>query len=221
MYRNQEYTLDVSGIEPEAPKVGKLVFAISPSSADVLIDGEQVDTSGPVEVEYGVHQLMVREDGYETVTQYIRVGEEMASISITLDKAEENAPAGSDTVNVTDSSVSGNSSISASDLSSFKIYIQSPADVEVYWDGVYKGLAPVSFKKEAGMHTVSLRRTGYVTKSYTVQIDEEEKDVTYSFSDLEKQNVVTVSGNSSTVSGNGSTDQKTNTTSGNTPNKND
>ena len=221
VYRNQEYTLDVSGIEPEAPKIGKLVFAISPSSADVLIDGEQVDTSGPVEVEYGVHQLMVREDGYETVTQYIRVGEEMASISITLDKAEGDASAGSDTVNVTDSSVSGNSSISATDLSSFKIYIQSPADVEVYWDGVYKGLAPVSFRKEAGMHTVSLRRTGYVTKSYTVQIDEEEKDVTYSFSDLEKQNIVTVSGNSSTVSGNGSSDKKPNTTSGNTPSKND
>lgn len=230
IYRNQEVTLDVNGLEPEAPKVGKIVFAISPSDATVLIDGEQVDISGPVEVEYGVHQVMVRAQGYETVTQYIRVGQELASISITLDKEEENA-SGQIGNSVSNNSVSGNSlELTASDLSSFKIYIQSPAGVEVYWDGVYKGLSPVSFKKEAGLHTVTLRKPGYVTKSYTVQIDEEEKDVTYSFSSLIKEDTKTVSGNSS-VSGNGSvsgnnsssnddsSSNNNNTLSGNTPSK--
>lgn len=212
IYRNQELTLNVSDLEPEAPKVGKIVFAISPASATVLIDGEQADIKGPVEVEYGVHQLIVKAQGYETVTQYIRVGQELASISITLEKEDEANTDGTNPNN----SVSGNSSeISASDLSSYRIYIQSPADVEVYWDGVYKGLAPVSFKKEAGMHTITLRRSGYITKSYTVQIDEEEKDVTYSFSDLVKEDAaITVSGNSS-VSGNSTDNKKNNYVSGN------
>ena len=61
IYRNQELTLDVSGLEPEAPKMGKIVFAISPSDAIVQIDGEQVDISGPVVLEYGVHQLIVNQ----------------------------------------------------------------------------------------------------------------------------------------------------------------
>lgn len=220
VFRNQEVTMNVSDLEPEAPKVGKIVFAITPGDAIVLIDGEQVDISGPVEVEYGVHQLMVKADGYETVTQYIRVGQEMASISIALEKD------GSDTeASNAENSISGNSpEISASDLSSYKVYIQSPSGVEVYWDGVYKGLSPVSFKKEAGVHTITLRKSGYVTKSYTVQIDDEEKDVTYSFSSLEKESEkkYTVSGNGSgnkTVSGNGS-DNKNNYVSGNRPRSN-
>ena len=50
------------------------------------------------------------------------------------------------------------------------------------------------------MHTITLRKPGYVTKSYTVQIDEEERDVTYSFTDLVKEEPSTISGN--TVSGN-------------------
>ena len=86
--------------------MGKIVFAISPSNASVLIDGEQVDISGPVEVEYGVHQLMVRADGYETVTQYIRVGQELASISITLEEEEPGTAQKDD--DAADSSVSGN-----------------------------------------------------------------------------------------------------------------
>lgn len=45
---------------------------------------------------------------------------------------------------------------------------------------------------EAGVRVVS--------KSYTVQIDEEERDVTYSFTDLVKEEPSTISGN--TVSGN-------------------
>lgn len=224
IYRNQELTLDVSGLEPEAPKMGKIVFAISPSDAIVQIDGEQVDISGPVVLEYGVHQLIVKADGYETVTQYIRVGQELASISITLEEEEE-TETGQTTVDIQDPSVSGNSSeLSATDLSSFKIYIQSPADVEVYWDGIYKGLAPVSIKKETGVHTITLRKAGYVTKSYMVQIDEEENDITYSFSDLEREKEpVTVSGNSSvsankTVSGNNTDEEKkNNTASGNVP----
>lgn len=93
-----------------------------------------------------------------------------------------------------------------------------------FYARIYKGLAPVSIKKEAGVHTITLRKAGYVTKSYMVQIDEEENDITYSFSDLEREKEpVTVSGNSSvsankTVSGNNTDEEKkNNTASGNVP----
>ena len=31
---------------------------------------------------------------------------------------------------------------------------------------------------------ITLRKTGYTTRSYTVQVDEEAKDISYSFADL-------------------------------------
>ena len=51
-------------------------------------------------------------------------------------------------------------------------------------DGNYVGIAPVSFKKDAGSHVITLRKTGYTPRSYTIQVDSEDKDVTYSFAEL-------------------------------------
>lgn len=194
IYRNQEVTLDVRDIVPEAPKTGKIVFAVTPSEAEVYIDAEQVDISEPVELEYGVHQMIVKAEGYETITEYVKVGQELASISITLEEAQEDNDEDEDSY---DSSVSGN------ELSSgYKVYIESPTDVEVYLDGMYVGMSPVSFKKQPGVHTITLRKTGYVTKSYTVQIDDEPKDVTYSFTDLVKEDEIKYIHDKNTVSGN-------------------
>lgn len=201
IYRNQEITLDVSDVKAQAPKVGKIIFAITPGEASVYIDGQEVDISGPVEIEYGVHQMIAKAEGYDSITQYIKVGQELASISVTLEEAEAEAGDKKDS-----SSVSGNEL-----TSSYRVYIDSPSDVEVYLDGVYVGMSPVNFKKEAGTHMITLRKEGYVTKSYTISIDEEEKDVTYSFTDLVKEDSVTVSGNavpgnpSNSVSGNATT----------------
>ena len=201
IYRNQEVTLDVSDVKAQAPKVGKIIFAITPGEASVYIDGQEVDISGPVEIEYGVHQMIAKAEGYDSITQYIKVGQELASISVTLEEAEAEAGDKKDS-----SSVSGNEL-----TSSYRVYIDSPSDVEVYLDGVYVGMSPVNFKKEAGTHMITLRKEGYVTKSYTISIDEEEKDVTYSFTDLVKEDSVTVSGNavpgnpSNSVSGNATT----------------
>lgn len=196
IYRNQEVTLDVSDVKAAAPKVGKLIFAVSPNSAEIFIDGKKADISEPVEMEYGLHQMVAEAEGYDTVTQYIKVGQELASISVTLEESEEGAEK---------QKKEDTSSVSQNGLSSsYRVYIDSPSDVEVYLDGIYMGVSPVNFKKEAGTHTITLRRSGYVTKSYTVQIDNEEKDVTYSFTDLIKEDTATtVSSNSSnTVSGN-------------------
>lgn len=67
---------------------------------------------------------------------------------------------------------------------SYKVYIDGPAGVEVYANGNYVGIAPVSFKKEEGNITVTLRRDGYNTRSYTLNIDGDAGDVNYSFSAL-------------------------------------
>jgi hypothetical protein len=67
---------------------------------------------------------------------------------------------------------------------SYKVYIDAPEGVEAYLDGNYIGITPTSFDKVAGSYVISLRKTGYQTRSYTLQIDNEEKDLNYTFSEL-------------------------------------
>lgn len=170
--RNEEVTLDIGDLEIEAPRYGQVLFAISPSSASLYVDGTLVDTSLPVTLEYGIHQLMARADGYSTVTSYLKVSEESAGIEITLDlEDEEESP----------ETVSGNGTTTAS---YYQVYIDAPEGAEVYVDGNYVGISPVSFKKVEGPHVITLRRTGYETRSYTIQVDGEDKDISYSFAEL-------------------------------------
>ena len=60
----------------------------------------------------------------------------------------------------------------------------APEGVEAYLNGSYIGITPVDFPKAAGNYVVTLRKTGYQTRSYTLQIDSEKKDVNYSFTEL-------------------------------------
>lgn len=172
--RGEEVTLDISDLEVLEPQTGQVLFALTPSSASLYVDGNLVDTSIPVSLEYGIHQLIARADGYNTVTSYLKVAEASAGIEITLEKENDEEEE--------ESSVSsGNSDTTAS---YYQVYIDAPEGAEVYVDGNYVGISPVSFKKVEGPHVITLRRTGYETRSYTIQVDGEDKDISYSFAEL-------------------------------------
>jgi len=84
--------------------------------------------------------------------------------------------------NTSSSSSTMNYSEAVSDVE--KIYIDGPSGAEVYLDGSYIGIAPISTTKVTGTHIVTLKKNGYESKDYTVSIDNDGKNVTYSFSDL-------------------------------------
>ncbi|MDR0221221.1 MAG: PEGA domain-containing protein, partial [Lachnospiraceae bacterium] len=172
--RNKETVLDLSDEKVEEIRKGKVVFTITPATASVYVGGEEVDTSKVVELEFGLHQIVCEASGYDTVTQYIKVTEDIASITITMDKAGTNTGSGED--------VSGNS---LTPSGGGRVYVDFPAGVELYVDGVYIGLTPAHFAKKPGNHTITLRLQGFITKSYTVYVDEEPTDLTYSFTALE------------------------------------
>ena len=69
----------------------------------------------------------------------------------------------------------------------YQVYVDSPEGVEIYLDGSYVGIAPCSFKKVEGMHIITLSKSGYVTRSYTISVDSDDKDVSFSFADLVKE----------------------------------
>lgn len=64
------------------------------------------------------------------------------------------------------------------------ITIKAPVGVGVYLDGDYVGVAPVTFPKVVGTHTITLYKTGYLIKSYTIQAANNGKDDEYSFAAL-------------------------------------
>ena len=195
--RNRETELDIGDIQVEELKTfGNIIFVVDPADAEVFIDGEQVDITKPVSVEYGVHQLIARATGYQTLTQYIKVGAENATLEITLEgQKDPNAPVASPGTSPYVSpavSPSPQPTSSASTaivttgqtINGHKITVSSPVGAEVYLDGNYIGIAPISFTKVSGKHELILRKEGYVTRSYTIAIDTETKDETFSFSDL-------------------------------------
>ena len=183
--RDKETELDIGGFkkEEDQKKYGTLLIAVSPDTASVYIDGQEADISGPCKVEYGIHQLMAKAEGYQTVTQYIKVGQENAALEIVMEKETE----ASVSSNSTTDSVSGND---ATSTSGGRLTIDAPDNVEVYVDGSYVGITPISFAKSEGIHVITLRKSGYETKSYTINISNASTNESMSFSELLKEEVV-------------------------------
>lgn len=170
--RNEEASLDIGDLEVAEAQTGMVLFSLSPSNATLYVDGSETDASGPVTLEYGIHQLIVKAEGYKSITQYIRVGQASAGVNVVLEKA---------TVGDEDDKDEEITDVSSD---SYKVHIDAPEGAEVYLNGNYVGIAPCSFKKTAGAHVVTLRKSGYTTRSYTIQVDSEEKDISFSFTEL-------------------------------------
>lgn len=210
--RDKETVLDLAEIEVEEVAIGHVQFEITPDFAQLYIDGEITDYEERVPLEFGVHNIRVKAAGYETVETNIKVGDNYANVAIDLDELPEgeeeeeedeeatnevkppadttdNGADSSDntnTGNTTDSSTgsSTDSTATATISGARKIYVESPGGVEVYLDGNYIGVAPVSTGKVTGSHTITLSQTGYQTKSYTIYVENDSNDVTLSFSEL-------------------------------------
>lgn len=219
--RNEEMVWDLGSVEITVVQTGKIIFTLTPATARMAIDGREVDTSKPVELEYGLHSMRIVAEGYDTVAQYIKVAEPSANISVELEKSSE--PESSEQASEPDKeaekdeadetpvgkkyalnasedddedddreddekeSEEGSREDSSDVLSAtekYKVYIDAPEGVEAYLDGSYIGITPVNFPKKAGNYVITLRKTGFQTRSYTLQIDSEKKDVNYSFTEL-------------------------------------
>mgnify|MGYP002748090421 FL=1 len=190
--RNEETTLDIGDLEVAEAKYGMVLFSMSPADAELYIDGSQVDPSQPVSLEYGIHQIIAKADGYKSLTQYLRVGQESAGVDVQLDKVDSDSEESTGSTQSSSSAgssstgtASGSTSATADTTTTYyRVHIDAPENVEVYLDGNYVGISPCSFKKTSGSHVITLRKSGYETRSYTVQVDDEQKDVSYSFVDL-------------------------------------
>ena len=199
--RDKETILDLSKIEIEEVAIGHVQFEITPDFAQLYIDNEITDYEERVPLEFGVHNIRVEAAGYETVETNIKVGDNYANVAIDLDELPEGEEEDStqptspqtDNTQPTPSSTETSESETKADngtgtetmiSSTKKIYVEAPVGAEVYLDGNYIGVAPVSTGKVTGSHSITLSKTGYLTKTYTIYVENDNNDVTLSFSEL-------------------------------------
>lgn len=191
--RDQVTSLDLGDIELPAPDNGVVIFEVTPGNAQVSVDNETVKTDYPIRLPLGLHLVTAQASGYDSLSEYIDVdGEE--TLTVKMDLQEQ-------------TTVSGNGISQNDQKSEANITIEAPAGADVYQDNLYMGIAPVTYAKTPGDHTITLRKTGYITRSYNITVADDGKDATYSFPDLEPENP----SGSDSVSGN-TTDKPANNT---------
>lgn len=183
----KEVTLDFSDYEPADSKIGVLTFDIKPAGADLTINGTAVSYTKPIALAYGIYQIKVSMTGYTTYTGTLDVEEKSSTVRVDL--VEEKADTTETTAKPSSKSSKKNSDDTGTEQtkqmdSDHTITVSAPEGAEVYLDNVYKGLAPCTFTKVIGSQTITLRKDGYTTKSYSVDVLDDDQDVKFSFSGL-------------------------------------
>lgn len=196
--RNKEAVLNLEDVKVQKTFQGTLMFDISPSTATVYVDDIKVDARYAAKVPLGLHLVEAKASGYESLAQYFEVKAGTNSIVMEL---EEESTISENTLNA-----------NVDDKADSTVTIKTPEGAEIYQDNLYMGIAPVTYAKTAGEHTITLRKSGYITRSYAITVPDDNEDVIYSFPDLDPvigQNTVSenstnnTESNKKTVSGNG------------------
>lgn len=182
--RDEITSLDLGDIEVPVPESGVVIFEITPDNATVSVDNESIKTSYPVRLSLGLHMVTAQASGYDSLSEYIQV-DGTETLTVKMDLEEQ-------------TSVSENSISSETKNEEAHITIEAPDGADVYQDNLYMGIAPVTYTKAPGEHTITLRKAGYITRSHNIIVADDGRDATYSFPDLDPENAY----NQNTVSGN-------------------
>lgn len=115
--RGKETVLDLDTLKGEGPKMGNILFAVDVAGAVLQIDGEVVDYSQAVPLQYGLHTLTVTADSYDTYSKKLFVNSEKATIVIGLSGEDSTATASnaSESEDTTDSDESGTTDSTAAE----------------------------------------------------------------------------------------------------------
>lgn len=197
--RDEEIKVDVSDLKEAERQTGNVRFSIEPSGAKLYIAGEEKDYSNLVALDYGTYNVKVTAEGYEPYEGKITVDNLVKEQEIKLTKKGGGTDGDNSAGNNTNAEGSTGSTAETGETTDYKVIVNSPEGAEVYLDGAYVGRAPVSFQKKAGSHTLTFRRDGYVTKSYTIEVDSEKKDLTMAFPNLEAKTTASSKNNTTSV----------------------
>lgn len=193
--KGKEVTVDLTDI---AIPTGTVTFNIEPSYATLYVDGEEQDDFAYTNL-YGTYGIRVTCEGYNTFNGSFKISKSVNTFDIELvemeDTTEDTEETTEETTEATTQATTGHTtSGDGSDTSTTEgdstesvnttgntITITGPEGAGVYVDGDYVGLAPVTFPKVVGTHTITLYKTGYLIKSYTITATDNGENDEHSF----------------------------------------
>ena len=185
--RGQETVVSLSSFEQNITRYGTVKLNILPDDAEaiVTIDGVEVDYSTHLSVAYGTHKMKVMSNNYDTIEKTINISSVYTTINVNMDGKDEDSS--QDVETSTDNEKETTTGTNNPGSSNGMICITGPEGAKVYFDGAYMGTSPCTFKKVAGEHTIILKKDGYVTKSYTIDVSDDDEDMILNFPKMLKE----------------------------------
>lgn len=195
--KDKETYVDLANL---AIPTGSATFEITPTDAEIYVDGERVYGNVYTNI-YGSYSLKITADGYESFRGSFKIDEPVNTFEIKLTSLEEDEDeddssteestdttsddsSTDDTTSETDTSDGTDTTTEDTEATDNTITVNGPVGVSVYVDGEYVGIAPITFPKRVGSHTITLYQSGYIIKSYTIYASNNGKDDEYSFDPL-------------------------------------
>ncbi len=188
--RGLESVITFDEFEQPVNRYGSVNFIIEPEDAEALlyIDNVLTEYEELVNLTYGEHSVIVTSNNYDTYMKTITVLSAYTTVNINMsgeqeedtDKTTENDGEQASTENTSET----DTDVEELDDGDESINVNSPEGASVYFDGVYKGVAPVSFSKISGEHVIILSKDGYETKMYTIDVVSDGEDMDISLPDM-------------------------------------
>ena len=184
--RGMETIVSLTEFEQPVERVGSVNFNITPEDADALlyIDNVLVDYDELVTLTYGKHSLIITSNEYDTYQKTITISSVYSTVSINISGEEETEDETEESTTSDEEETTAVADVEDLDDGDESINVNAPEGAYVYFDGVYKGVAPVSFSKVSGEHVIILSKDGYETKMYTIDVVSDGEDMDVSFPDM-------------------------------------
>lgn len=213
--RDRTEVLKLSDFTKEMDKSSKVTFNLSPSNAAIYIDGREADTNSKLTLNYGEYLVKVAAEGYMGFEKVVTISKPktVMSIALALKKEEPEEEDEDDGMAEPSTSVEnvGNIENNLDDLendgisntpsedeededkeikvrtdSTKIISFRKPEGASVSFDGKAIGDVPCEMTKVTGEHNITLKKAGYETQTYTVDIEDDGEDVVFSFPEMVK-----------------------------------
>ena len=197
--KGKEVTVDLTDI---AIPTGTVTFNITPAAATLYIGGEEQEDFAYTNL-YGTYGIRITCEGYNTFNGSFKISQAVNTFDIELTENEDQKETTEETTETTEESsettteATGSDGTTAQDGATTEkpgtesssttgntITIKGPEGAGIYVDGDYVGLAPVTFPKVVGTHTITLYKTGYLIKSYTITAADNGENDEHTFPEL-------------------------------------
>lgn len=151
-------------VKDATPRKGMVQFSVAQEDIVFTINGDTYsDFSEPIPLDYGSYMIKIVKDGYIDWEKELVVNKPLVTFEINLEKKPT------------------------------YLHVDSPEGADIYIDGNFIGILPITTPIEPGTHNVTLRRDGYYSKMYEIIINENGEDSYQTLPELQKINNDTTS----------------------------